>query len=233
MQGCAVLNCKNYKEKTGGSISKKTRIFRKKWIFLCARNDKFNQKMVRICSEHFTDDDYERDLHVEFMGEERRKLLKPEAFPNKNLPNRKETVTIDCTRSARLQCRSIKRKLVDELITTKPKQLRSSDNETVSQEKYQISETERITANTEVAPPLNFKPDLHFQEEIELLKFLRPETKMSYEILKSQLLTLKFTHKRCKASVRHELRKILGNIFTPKQTEKLLNKGKRQVWWED
>ncbi|KAJ8881977.1 hypothetical protein PR048_018465 [Dryococelus australis] len=91
------------------------------------------------------------------MGEERRKLLKPEALPNKNLLNRNETV-------------DVKRKLVDELITTKPKQLRSSDNETVSQEKYQISEIESITANTEAAPPLNFKPDLHFQKEIDLLK---------------------------------------------------------------
>ncbi|KAJ8885714.1 hypothetical protein PR048_011912 [Dryococelus australis] len=102
------------------------------------------------------------------MGEERIKLLRPEPFPNKNLPNRKETV--DFVRSERLQCRRIKRKLVDRLITTKPKQLQSSDNETVLQEKYQISETESITANTQAAPPLNSKPDLHFQKEIDLLK---------------------------------------------------------------
>ncbi|KAJ8890588.1 hypothetical protein PR048_010097 [Dryococelus australis] len=90
------------------------------------------------------------------MGERRRRWLKPEAFPSKNLPNRKETV--DCARSERLQCRSIKRKLVDD------------DNETVSQENYQISEMERITTNTEAAPPPSFKPDLNFQKEIYLLK---------------------------------------------------------------
>ncbi|KAJ8872248.1 hypothetical protein PR048_025850 [Dryococelus australis] len=120
MPGCVMQNCKNYNEKTGGSISKKNKDLMKKWIFLCARNDKFNHKTMSICSEHFTDDDYQRDLHAELMGEERRKLLKLEAFPNKNLPDRKETV--DCARSERLQCRSIKRKLVDEF-TTKPKQL--------------------------------------------------------------------------------------------------------------
>ncbi|KAJ8885306.1 hypothetical protein PR048_011503 [Dryococelus australis] len=61
-----------------------------------------------------------------------------------------------------------------------------------------------------------------FDHKTENLFRLRKQN----DVLKSQLLALKFTHKRCKVSVRQELRKILGNILTPKQTERLLNKSK-------
>ncbi|KAJ8876316.1 hypothetical protein PR048_020761, partial [Dryococelus australis] len=77
----------------------------------------------------------------------------------------------------------------------------------------------------------------NFQKEIDLLKLRiltlekQLETRKEHElkkneVQKSQLLALRFTHKRCKLSVRQELRSILGNIFTPKQTEKPLNKSK-------
>ncbi|KAJ8894194.1 hypothetical protein PR048_006804 [Dryococelus australis] len=93
----------------------------------------------------------------------------------------------------------------------------------------------------------NFKPDLHFQKEIDVLKLqtltlekqleTRKENELKLQkqndVLKSQLLALKFTHKQCTVSVSQKLRKILGNIFTPFFKKKKFNKSKRQVWWED
>ncbi|KAJ8871557.1 hypothetical protein PR048_027883 [Dryococelus australis] len=62
-------------------------------------------------------------------GDKIRKLLKPEASPKVNLPNSQEA--IDSARSGRLQCKTMKRKLVQEMITSKFKPLRSSVDRTL------------------------------------------------------------------------------------------------------
>ncbi|KAJ8866802.1 hypothetical protein PR048_032663 [Dryococelus australis] len=182
---------------------KKTEIFRKNGSLCVQEMINLTTIPARICFGHFTDDDYQRYLRAELMEEERKRLLKPEAFPNKNLPNKKETV--DGARSERLQRRSIKRKLVDELITTKPKQPRPSDNETEEIDLLKFS-------------ILTLEKQLEARKENELR--LRKQN----EVLKSLSLALKFAHGRCK---------VIRNIFTPKQTEKPLNNSKRKVWWEN
>lgn len=40
----------------------------KKWIHCCKRADKFNPDTSVVCSVHFTENDYERDLQNELLG---------------------------------------------------------------------------------------------------------------------------------------------------------------------
>ncbi|KAK5646413.1 hypothetical protein RI129_004877 [Pyrocoelia pectoralis] len=58
------------------------------WRHLCKRNDKFNVRSARICSKHFSDDDYKRNLKHELLPYKPKKyrLPKKEAIPSKNLP---------------------------------------------------------------------------------------------------------------------------------------------------
>lgn len=41
---------------------------REKWVKFCRRVDKFNPNTSRICSDHFVNSDYERDLQNELLG---------------------------------------------------------------------------------------------------------------------------------------------------------------------
>ncbi|XP_060536159.1 THAP domain-containing protein 1-like [Cylas formicarius] len=57
----------------------------KKWVQLCNRNDKFNIAYSRICSEHFLDVDFKRDLRNELLGLPIKKRLKQDAVPSQKL----------------------------------------------------------------------------------------------------------------------------------------------------
>jgi hypothetical protein len=41
---------------------------RNEWINRCKREDKLNPETSRICSKHFVETDYERDLQNELLG---------------------------------------------------------------------------------------------------------------------------------------------------------------------
>lgn len=72
---CAAFGCNNaYAKKKGMSKNftlhrfPKDKAVRKGWIDACRRSDKFNPDASRLCSLHFTEDDYERDLQNELLG---------------------------------------------------------------------------------------------------------------------------------------------------------------------
>ncbi len=54
-----------------------------KWEAACRRADKFNAKSACICSFHFRDEDYERDLMSELMGTAPKKRLRQDAVPSR------------------------------------------------------------------------------------------------------------------------------------------------------
>jgi hypothetical protein len=76
---CAVFGCKNNhntKKGTGQDIifhsapkSKDmvSQTMRNEWINRCKREDKLNPETSRICSKHFVETDYERDLQNELL----------------------------------------------------------------------------------------------------------------------------------------------------------------------
>lgn len=58
------------------------------WVKLCKRKDKFNIVNARICSKHFTQEDYVRNLKHELLqyNAKNYRSLKREAVPSQNLP---------------------------------------------------------------------------------------------------------------------------------------------------
>ncbi|GBN36193.1 hypothetical protein AVEN_241703-1 [Araneus ventricosus] len=67
------------------------RALNKIWEERCKRKYEFNVKNAVICSEHFTEDDYERDLRNELLGLPLKKLLKKDAVPTLSLPEFENT----------------------------------------------------------------------------------------------------------------------------------------------
>ncbi|KAJ8982485.1 hypothetical protein NQ317_019269 [Molorchus minor] len=81
---CTISVCNNSRiknvEKPGKHISfyrfpKDTEI-RQIWIQKCKRDGKWNWENCRVCSEHFTPDDYESDLQAKLLGLSPKKKLK-------------------------------------------------------------------------------------------------------------------------------------------------------------
>ena len=84
---CAVADCTNNSKegKAKGLVfhefPKSRSDIRNKWIAQCRRKDKVNPTSSRMCSAHFSTDDYERDLRNELLGLPPRKKLKLDAIP--------------------------------------------------------------------------------------------------------------------------------------------------------
>ncbi len=60
---------------------------RKIWIQRCRRLDKFNPSSSYICSIHFDESDFQRDMKSELMGCPKRKRLKEHTVPHLKLPS--------------------------------------------------------------------------------------------------------------------------------------------------
>ena len=70
------------------------------WILKCHRKDNFNTSIARICSKHFSETDYVRDLRAELMSIPLRRVLREDAIPHMNHP----VVTTAC--NVGIPCRS-------------------------------------------------------------------------------------------------------------------------------
>ena len=57
-----------------------------KWINACKRTDSFTVHIARVCSVHFDESDYIRDLKSELLNLPKKHVLKPNAVPHLNLP---------------------------------------------------------------------------------------------------------------------------------------------------
>ncbi|XP_055372764.1 uncharacterized protein LOC129606452 [Condylostylus longicornis] len=95
---CAVFNCnsnsdKKLKRNMNDSSFKQTKFFRfpknkeiaKIWIQKCGRKDKFNIQSSYICSKHFVQEHYRRNLQHELLNysPKNSKKLKDDAVPQK------------------------------------------------------------------------------------------------------------------------------------------------------
>lgn len=91
MPQCAVVGCNSTHRKTKGGAIRYHRFpgdskIRAKWLQACGKQ-LTNCATARICSRHFTDEWYERDVQHEILGLPTRCRLKRGAIPEKNLPN--------------------------------------------------------------------------------------------------------------------------------------------------
>jgi len=90
MGGCAVANCTNSQRNGSHSLHafpKKNKNLAQEWLVKCKRQDFVNIRNARICSEHFTPEDFEVDFRAPLMGWNARKKLKQGSTPSQNLPS--------------------------------------------------------------------------------------------------------------------------------------------------
>ncbi|GJQ83284.1 hypothetical protein Trydic_g8876 [Trypoxylus dichotomus] len=90
MPQCAVINCNNTHRKTKGGSVRYHRFpgdadTRARWVLACGRHVQ-NCATARICSRHFSEQSYERDVQHELLGLPTRCRLKKGAVPDTNLP---------------------------------------------------------------------------------------------------------------------------------------------------
>ncbi|CAG9769615.1 unnamed protein product [Ceutorhynchus assimilis] len=75
---------------------------RNEWILRCKRKDKLNPDTSYICSAHFTENDYERDLQNELLGRPLKRVLKKTAIPRLLLYNEKPLTVTEASTEATL-----------------------------------------------------------------------------------------------------------------------------------
>lgn len=90
MPQCAVVGCNSSHRKTKGGSIRYHRFpgdatTRARWVQSCGKYV-HNCSTARICSLHFTDENYERDVQHELLGLPTRCRLKKGALPDRNLP---------------------------------------------------------------------------------------------------------------------------------------------------
>ena len=87
MPSCFAVNCtsRNANHRLPSDNSK-----RKIWLNKIRRETRgLDLEKARLCSKHFSNDMFERDLKAELMGTIPKKILKANAIPNINLPSSK------------------------------------------------------------------------------------------------------------------------------------------------
>ena len=130
---CAVADCSNSLYSAKGSDSPKSVILHKfprpnsvnynQWVNCCKRGDKFNPATSFICSAHFTNADYKRDLKHELLGLPPRRILRletgsiPTLFPNRATCSQTISTFIDNRKI--LDAKSRRKEVVAELINSK------------------------------------------------------------------------------------------------------------------
>ena len=90
MPQCAVVSCTNTHRKTKGGPVRYHRFpgdaaTRARWVRACGRHV-HNCATARVCSRHFTERNYEKDVQNELLGFPARCRLKRGAVPDANLP---------------------------------------------------------------------------------------------------------------------------------------------------
>ncbi len=83
---CAVAVCKTpHPPETSLHTFPKDPDLCKKWISACKRKDSFNVQSAIICSRHFSDTCFERDMRSELLEKKRGRILKAGSIPTLNL----------------------------------------------------------------------------------------------------------------------------------------------------
>ncbi|KAL1493357.1 hypothetical protein ABEB36_011426 [Hypothenemus hampei] len=106
---CAVTKCNNSLEVTRRlnrnvlyhRFPKNENVFAL-WVQRCRRTDKWNPQNSRVCSEHFTPDDYERDLKSELLSLPEKKHLKASAIPSTVLEQNNQQKRLEIRRRKEL-----------------------------------------------------------------------------------------------------------------------------------
>ncbi|KAB0804485.1 hypothetical protein PPYR_01455 [Photinus pyralis] len=238
---CTVATCKNSLEKSkkeGKDIKyhrfPKDVVTAKIWAQKCRRDGQWNIRSCHICSEHFTDEDYERDLKGEMLGSPLKRKLKSTAVPTKQLPSLPQC-SITNPRYERAERRRNKQ-IVEELLNDANSVVDSIDvDKQVSQ-----STTENVSHNNKEAQyeDLLSKCNQLLQEKSEMQKLLSVKEQLLTEALNNIKLLEKRLLKTNNAlegeqSFRLNIEKALNGFLSKSQLDLVLGKKKKIVWRSD
>ena len=81
---CSVAICKSPQDASYHHFPTEEKV-KKVWIARCNRKDSINPLTAKICSKHFTEEDFVRDFQAELTGQKRRRRLNPGSVPTINL----------------------------------------------------------------------------------------------------------------------------------------------------
>ncbi|CAG7832988.1 unnamed protein product [Allacma fusca] len=229
---CAVAECvnsKTHKLRRGGNLMfhrfpQKSEIS-KLWLSKCKRKDSVNVVTARICSDHFSERDYDRDLRNELLNLPTRKILKCEAVPSifdfRNLPQ-----FIKSDRENRVSKRA-SRLEIEGLLSATTNQPQPSnaleDSEDFAQDNS--IETVPISNPTLEVTVLEQKLDAALKENYQLDQVVQKQ-RLEIIRLRTNLRSIKLKQLNTEQSFRKNTR----SAFSPCQFKKLA--GQKQVNYE-
>ncbi|XP_055387879.1 uncharacterized protein LOC129616308 isoform X2 [Condylostylus longicornis] len=220
---CAVFNCnsnsdKKLKRNMNDSSFKETKFFRfpknkeiaKIWIQKCGRKDKFNIQSSYICSKHFVQEHYRRNLQHELLNysPKNSKKLKDDAVPTENLPSAIESKSSE-TVSERLG-RYIKKQR-QETVTN----ILKIDNQIENLDCVEVHTNDEVQEKNSKCDQSTSTEDLN---ECKPKSPTKEQLKNDNKMLSKQCYFLK------------QENDCLKNIFTPNQRKKMAKKGNRVKW---
>ncbi|KAJ8891358.1 hypothetical protein PR048_010874 [Dryococelus australis] len=176
----------------------------KNWIFACKRKNVFKADTSRVCSIHFSENDYERDLQSELTG---MNLGKYDLVHDLLLPNK-------CGKEKDIQkILNAKKTKIIRLIKQFVNQVPSQDIRVILKIHFLEHEIKLFQVRV-----------LSLEEEIKRKKNAS---------LRQELINIKIQHRQCSKYVNTKLREVLKDVFMPKQIERLILKNKKRIRWED
>lgn len=261
---CTVATCHNSAQKTTGSgiiyhSFPKNASIRAIWVQRCKREGKWNPDSCSVCSTHFKESDYQRDLKSELLNIPIKKRLKADAVPSVNLPQsssvsnsnmQKKKYQLLEDRKHRLERRSRKR-AVSELLATDTSTLTSFSSENPACSNIKGVDEPETPPNPVDNNMANRKEDFVEKEmllrEIEQLKEENRKLKIETAKLKNVQSSLK---RKIKNRTVRELKtdshqafptsttdftvekvfKIVSPTLTRTQVEKIVLRKKKIVW---
>lgn len=196
----------------------------------CKRKDDFNPEVSRICSDHFTEEDYQRDLRNELLQLSSRKILKKNAIPSKNLPLEKAEMNSASAVSLRLVNRNVRKRALKRMKDLSPtKKQKKQIIEDCSFEYSGQIMSERIKELEEE----NFKLKNHISKLEKKVKLMSINSDRQKKLLICKINFLKRNlEKSFQKKTSERVKSVLGKILSPSQIKMLID-GKRISKWNE
>lgn len=248
MPNCAVVGCNSNNRNTKGReivlhVFPRDTKLQQVWLLKCRRKDSVNVTNARICSLHFHDSDYIRDLQSELLNipRRRKRVLKPDAAPSLNLPshsnnlcsspgNTNEISRSTCIstptteeRTKRHNKRNVYKRALETIQALSPKKRKFDKCTYTDDNASHVSDTDNLIKTIAVLEARN----VHLNNNC--VKLIARNRNIQNQLLLTRR-QLRETRKNRDEIVSAEINRILGKIFSPNQIRSLLNGSKRVRW---
>ena len=233
---CAVAICKNTNLSPCYKFPKDSRL-RRAWILACHRKDTFDPDKSRVCSLHFKEEDFDRDLRNELLGLPLRKLKREDAVPSLLLlpqnPLKRSWNASENAKGRQERCQKRRRKeIVEDLAATA---VQTSILSTSSPASSSSTSSAPVVTPASSSTSVDFGVQVgrhqtvdHFRAENgRLLDQLRQQRRSLFKLRKE----VKPSKKKLEELVKVGVRKALHNYFSPAQVRIILEKKSKSYKW--